>query len=378
MSYDRVQFMGDNARTRANRQKMGAFYTDPLHCQVIGQLLKLPETDEVSVLEPSIGDGTAVKMVTDKCNNDNVKIFGVELNESVAADVKNDPLIEAVINADFTNGVNIRNNAFSLCFGNPPYMDDDDTEDGKRGRLERTFLELVTQRYLKIGSVLVWVIPYRVFIDNSYLKFLIAHYETLGVWKFWPEEYAKWQQVVFIGRKTATRIPLADELAEVRAKYAPEEQLETLPRTFEGTGLFRSIEVMPSPSEEVTLFAPKQFDLLSAVDFIQGHPEALEDYAKAVSKRITQKEYTSSDLGRPPIMPKPDSLYLMGTSGAGQGVAGTLGVDAHLQRGIAEVIEESVFEPDPADPKQEIERVTTRTKVSMTLIETNGTITVLE
>jgi len=378
MSYQRVQVRNNSfSRTTANEMKMGAYYTDPDHCSVIGQLFKFPD-DEVSVLEPSIGDGTAVKCVTDKANRDNVKIFGVELNDSVATEVKSDPMIQACVSADFTNGVNIRNNAFSFCFGNPPYMDDDDTEDGKRGRLERTFLELVTQRYLKIGGILVWVIPYRIFADNSYFRYLLSRYETLGVWKFWPEEYSKWHQVVFVGRKIPTRVCLADTIAAEYAKYATDDMVPTLPRTFEGTELYESIEVNPSSSDEITLFAPRVFDVLAALNFLSTHKDAVEDYSKAVSRKVTQKEYTSSDLGRPPIMPKPDSLYLMATSGAGQGMAGTLGKDAHLQRGIAEVIEESVVTPNPSDPETDIVTVTTRTKVSMTIMETGGKITTLE
>lgn len=378
MSYQRVQVRNNSfSRATANEMKMGAYYTDPDHCSVIGQLFKFPD-DEVSVLEPSIGDGTAVKCVTDKANRDNVKIFGVELNDSVATEVKSDPMIQACVSADFTNGVNIRNNAFSFCFGNPPYMDDDDTEDGKRGRLERTFLELVTQRYLKIGGILVWVIPYRIFADNSYFRYLLSRYETLGVWKFWPEEYSKWHQVVFVGRKIPTRVCLADTIAAEYAKYATDDMVPTLPRTFKGTELYESIEVNPSSSDEITLFAPRAFDVLGAVNFLSTHKDAVEDYSKAVSRKVTQKEYTSSDLGRPPIMPKPDSLYLMATSGAGQGMAGTLGKDAHLQRGIAEVIEESVVTPNPSDPETDIVTVTTRTKVSMTIMETGGKITTLE
>lgn len=93
---------------------------------------------------------------------------------------------------------------------------------------------------------------------------------------------------------------------------------------------------------------------------------------------MTQKIYASNDLGRPPIMPKPDSLYLMATSGAGQGLAGTPGKDLHLQRGTAEVIEETEYKVDPNNPEKDIAVVTTRTKVSMQILETSGKYTVLE
>ncbi len=364
------------SRATANEKKMGAYYTDVRHCMIIGELLKFPEK-EVSVLEPSIGDGSAVKAVTDRANNENVKIFGVELNDEVAKETKKDIYIEDCLSADFTNGVVIKNNAFSFIFGNPPYMDDEDTEDGRRGRLERTFLEKVTGSYLKKDGILVWVIPYSRFAEESTIRYFVGHYETLGVWKFQEYEYKKWHQVVIIARKTATRIPLGDEVRAYHEKYADESLVPVLPDTFKGTELYKSIEVYPSDSTEITLFASKIFDPFEALTFLSAGAE-LDDYNRMVGKRATQKEYSSSELGAPPIPLKKDSLYLMATSGVGQGLAGTLGKDLHLQRGVAEVVEESVYSPETEDSKLETVTVTTRAKVTMSIIETDGEITVLE
>ncbi len=365
------------SRSTANEMKMGAYYTDVSHCDVIGQLFKWPD-EEVCVLEPSIGDGTAVKAVTRASINKNVKIFGVELNDDVAKTTKNDSHIEDVLSADFINGVNIRNNAFSFCFGNPPYMDDEDTEDGKRGRLENTFLNKVTSNYLKTGGILVWVIPYRNFVDSQTLKYLMSHYEKIGVWKFWTSEYEKWHQIVYVGRKVPAKgIPLADELAKERGLYS-EDEMGELPKTFEGTVFYKSVDVLPTKADDITLFSTRIFDPIEALTFLASGNSNIEDYNQAISRKVTQKTYTSNELGRPPIMPKPDSLYLMGVAGAGQGFAGTLGKDLHLQRGTAEVIEETDYKPDPNNPDKEIEVVTSRTKVSMQILETNGKHTVLE
>ena len=114
------------SRTMDNMVKMGAYYTDIEHCIDIGKQLKFPET-EVSVLEPSIGDGSAVLAVTGKneTTHENVKIFGVELNEISAKECQENPLLEEVLEADFLEGVRIKNNVFSFVFGNPPYMEDD-------------------------------------------------------------------------------------------------------------------------------------------------------------------------------------------------------------------------------------------------------------
>ena len=145
MSYVRVQ--NANFSRDANLRDYSFYPTEPAHCETIGQLFKWPTEEEVCVLEPSIGEGTAVKAVTRPDINKKVKIFGVELDDARAKTCKEDPLIEECINCDFTNGAKIKNQAFTFCFGNPPYQDDDDTDDGKKSRMERTFLAHVTQRY---------------------------------------------------------------------------------------------------------------------------------------------------------------------------------------------------------------------------------------
>ena len=42
------------------------------------------------------------------------------------------------------------------------------------------------------------------------------------------------------------------------------------------------------------------------------------------------------------------------------------------------MIEESVFEKDPNNPDKTIERVTSRTQITMSVVENDGRITVLE
>ncbi|AOZ97827.1 DUF6094 domain-containing protein [Butyrivibrio hungatei] len=370
---------GSFGRTNANTKVMGAYYTRLEEMHSAKGLFKFPEGKEVCVLEPSIGDGSAVKAITDRANNENVKIFGVELNDNVAQQTKKDPLIEDCLSADFTNGVVIKNNAFSFIFGNPPYMDDDDTDDGKRDRLERTFLERVTGSYLKKDGILVWVIPYSRFLEYATIKYMIGHYETLHVWKFRGSEYEKWHQVLIVARKTATKIALTDQIAAYHDKYADDTKIPELPLTFEGTELYQSIEVYPSESSEITLFATKEFHPLEAYQFLSIKAD-LDDYKKLAGKRATQKEYASSDLGKPPIPLKKDSEYLMITAGVGQGFAGTRGKDLHLQRGVAEVIEEAEYKSgDGANASDNgTIAVTTRAKVTMSIIETDGTITVLE
>ena len=360
-------------RTNFNEAKLGAYYTDVAHCRSISELFSWPD-EEVSVLEPSIGNGAAVIACTDKLNNKDVKIFGVELNEEVAAEAKNNPCLEEVVEADFTNGVIISHNAFTFCFGNPPYMDDCEEAGGKR--LEKTFLEKVTQSYLKKGAVLVWVIPYRIIAEPSYVRYLMRNYERLGLWRFREDEYKKWGQAVFVGRKKANpRTPTPEEIqAECSLYYAKKELLPELPVTFKDTPLYRSIEVEPSSSEQVKKFCSQEFDAAAAYELLRVYD--LSDYRKIVSKKLSTKSFASKDAGRPPIPPKNDIQYLRAVSGEGQGVTGEEGVDLHLQRGVAEIVEDISYKKN--EDGSEVMVSTTHTDITMTLIETNGRITTLK
>lgn len=374
------------SRTAANVGSMGGglhrdgsrgYFTDLGCAKAIGELFKFPEGEEVTVLEPSIGDGSSVVTVTGADKNEDIKIFGVELNHDVCEQARKNPYLENVIEADFTCGVKISNNKFSFCFSNPPYLDDD--SEGRRVRMETIFLEKITGAYLTKNGILVYVIPHVRFLEN--LRYIAGHYEILNVYKFWPSEYQKWHQIVFVGRKTGyARIPLKDEMTALKEKYEKDDVIPTLPQTFKGTDLFESVEIPPSKSEDLTLFAPKELDPEVAIKFLQSKPD-MDDFLKMRDRAVTQAEFTSSDLGQPPIKPKKDLVYLMQTAGVGQGLAGEVGVDAHLQRGVAEVVEEAEYSAggeEDEHKKLDSVKVTTRTKVTMSIIETNGTITVLE
>ena len=362
---------GQIARLRENEKKMGAYYTDKAHCLDIGKMFRFPQEEEVSVLEPSIGDATAVIAVTGADQRKNIKIFGVELDGAVAKKTRANPYVEECIEADFLNGTRIKRDAFSFVFGNPPYMADDISETGEKGRIEKVFLERVTNNYLKREGILVWVIPYRSFYEPASLRYLLNHYEPLAVYRFRPEEYAKWKQIVFIGRKKATSMISADDFKEAASKYEL-EQLQELPEEPE-----IMIDVPPSDSKEVTSFTTLEFDTSLALGYLASPDceKGMEDYRKLCQNLVTQKEYQVLNIGKPPIPPKKDSLYLMSTAGCGQGKAGKEGVDLHLQRGVAEVVEDTVYEEN--ENGEQVAVVTSRTQVTLTVVETNGKITAM-
>lgn len=359
------------SRTRENEAKMGAYYTDPSHCRDIGKMFLWPD-DEVSVLEPCIGDARAVMEVTQAPTNENIKIFGVELNDTVADATAKNPHIEALLKADFTNGIMIRKNCFSFCFANPPYLSSKSDMEGSSERLERQFLERIVN-YLKIGGILVWVVPYSQFSELQHTRMWMRNFETLCMYRFRDSEYQKYHQVVVVGRKVAKHEVLSMQVSEHMGKYHL-DSLSVLP-----SDLTPTIQVLPSKAADVDLFTTRVFDHEAAYQYLESNGFGTEICA-ALDRRISEKVFAESELLQPPIPLKKDSLYLLATSGVGQGLTGSEeNGDLHLQRGVAEVVEESHY--DSYDETEDTDGgrivVTTHTAIVMTIVQNNGTITTL-
>ena len=138
-----------------NVGKLGYYPTDQQHCRKIAEMLRWP-AGEVNVLEPSIGDGAALRTVISNADKSKLHTFGVELNVNIYEklnEVKKEMKVDYLINADFLHGVKISNNKFGFCFANPPYGDGDGC------RLEQEFVEKIFG-YLRNKGLLVLVIPY--------------------------------------------------------------------------------------------------------------------------------------------------------------------------------------------------------------------------
>lgn len=347
------------SRVLANEAKMGAYYTDLQHCQWISNLLDFPIDKEVCALEPSIGDGSAIKTVSNCFDNPNIKIFGVELNKETDQLLQEDKEIEKSINADFLNGVKITNSAFSFCFSNPPYGE----QEGER--LEKRFLEKIGH-YLKPSAILVYVIPYSVFINESFLKIWCARYELLHIYKFHEEEFNKWKQVVLIGRKKIALGYLRKELDDMVEKYSSINNLEGIPESYDGP----KVVVRSSYVDDIEYFSTLDFQYDKVMSAIKSSP--LHVFA---SKKLEKDEYLKSELTNPPLPMKRDLMYLLSVSGGGEGKAGNEeNQDVHLQRGVVKVVETDRV--DSLDEKSYL-RVRSSSSITVTIIENDGKITKL-
>lgn len=233
--------------------------------------------------------------------------------------------------------------------------------------MERAFLEKVGN-YLMKDAILVWVIPYYVFAEESYFRYWNSRYETLALYKFRGSEFERFHQVVAVGRKRKLSVMLSkNQMEQMRESVKDISCIPELPNEFE-----EPIDVLPSPSSAITMFATREFNVDAAYEALKEFPVELK---REFERQVSVPAYAVNNIGRPPIPLKKDSMYLLATSGGGQGLTGSEeNGDLHLQRGVAEVIEEGVVEPGATDESSSKVRVTTRTQVSMTVIQNNGRI----
>lgn len=357
------------SRTLNNHAKLGAYYTDVAHCTAIAGLLEFPAED-VLCLEPSVGNAEAIIAATRKTVGDNKHIYAVEIDQETVKKTAENELVEGLLCADFLTGVNISPNSFSFCFSNPPYMKQDGI------RMEDRFLDRITN-FLKKGGVLVYVIPYSVFSERGFFRKLYNRYQFHYVFKFHEKEYAKWHQVVVVATKRgANANVLKDELDEAMAPYLVEEELPLLPFRFEG----KKVEVPASNLDVLKTFTTSVFPAEACLKAMNvGYAkEITSSFHKTLSRRLSAPVYSGDNLGRPPIHPNKDSMYLLGVCGAGSGLCGNEDEgNLHLQRGVVKMVEDLEPVYDPTSDAT-IVKVTTRAKVTYNVIQQDGSIVNLE
>lgn len=357
---------------QANEACLGAYYTDPQHCEWLGELFSFSTEEETTVLEPSAGNGLAVKLVTGAEDNPKVRIFAVELNDEVANTLKEDASMECVLKADFTSDVIISNKVFSFCFGNPPYMDELEFErirsfNKTKERTEKVFLEKVTN-YLKANGIICWVIPHRVFMENTYTSFWMSRYETLGIYKFHDKEYEKWGQIALIGRKRACTVAPTKEQREAFQSRCALNLLDYVPKKGEFTG--EKIAVMPSSCNSISNFKAKTFNAVEAQDFVTENPSVLVSLDEAIAKSTGIKEYNPARDYRPPKRLSNQNLALLTACGIGSGYVGSSEErNLHLQRGSVTVTEEQVIEKTG---DKAVLKVKSHSTTNITLLESDG------
>jgi Uncharacterised methyltransferase family (DUF6094) len=151
-------------------------------------------TESASVIDPCVGQGTALHLVT---SNAELRRYGVELDAERArtASAKG---IETIQGNTFDAVA--KPESFSLLYLNPPY----DSEIGSVGnrRMEAVFLEHV-YRWLVMDGVLVLVIPFERLHDCAGL--LSSHFTRLTVFRMTDPESVQYRQIAVLGTRCDVR-----------------------------------------------------------------------------------------------------------------------------------------------------------------------------
>lgn len=369
-----IQHESEFSRTLANHAKMGAYYTDVAHCVAMGKFLNFPQEEEVLCLEPSIGDGMAVKAVTGKEEGDNIHIFSVDISEEAVEKVSQDPLIDNVLQGDFVKDVNISKKAFSFIFSNPPYMMADD-----KIRYEDKFLERFSPM-LKKDGVLFYVVSYTQFIQKSFFLKLINRYEIRHVYRFQEKEYQKWHQVVIMAVRRGGNASYSGSMRDtILEKYLVEENIPVLPFDYDG----ERIEVPPSTLSMLSTFHTVDFPARDALRAMQDGPglarSIMQTFHKALDREFSTPSWTGNISGEPPIHPSKGSMYLLGVCGMGAGLCGDENEGTlHLERGVVKMRE--IVKREPCQKNEGSDQIvsTTSAQITYNVIENDGKITNLQ
>lgn len=350
-----------------NAEKLGAYYTDIGHCRRIGHLFDFDTAEEICVLEPSIGDGSAVLAVTG--GRDNCKIFGVEIQQGTYEKfLKDNDKFMYILHEDFLKGVKISRGAFSFCFANPPYGVSREGEVSKR--LEALFLEKITG-YLQADSYLVYVIPFAVFSEEKFFRQVMTRYEICSYYRFDEEEFQKFHQIVVILKKKKGTL-CGYSRTDFEREYVQAASLENYPFLPSLDDQVEPYPVKTSKDSSVEFFMSMAFDPQEAYPYL-GQSELFS----IIGEQIFQKPYTGFDLNQPIVPVSKDISYLLATTGGGQGFAGNESEGTlHLQRGVARREEsEEIHTNAENDPSSMT--VTSYTKIHLNIIENSGRITTL-
>lgn len=368
MPYENGMYTRENdfSRTQYNEAKLGAYYTDVGHMKSLSPLFSYTG-DLCYALDPGCGDMEAMFALIDR---EKAKVCGVELNPQTAGETRKKAGVYALVEGDFTTDLLCTPGVFDFVFTNPAYMEVE--LDGKKTRLETLYLNRITgvlgkQGVLKKDGILVLVVNFGFFSDRNTLRHLMNHYEIVGAWRFREPEYSRFKQVVFVGKKTGTKVHTKEQVDEFCARFDAEEKIPVLPEVLPAK-MRGSVQVPHSDEGALKVFTTREFNADAAMDYLTGKPD-LPDFRKWVSRGLTQKTYASTDLEDPPVMPGLGNLFLQEVCGVGNGITGEEGEDLHLARGIVEQVDVVEVTPDPDDSTRAIEKVTTLKKVKMKTLE---------
>jgi hypothetical protein len=182
---------GDSMRSAA-RLKMSYYPLPEGEGKKLRDLLSFASS--ASVIDPCVGQGTALNLVTGDAS---VRRYGIEL-DAERARIASSKGIETIQGNTFD--VIAKSESFSLLYLNPPY----DSEIGTiaNRRMEAVFLEH-TYRWLRMEGVLILVIPFERLRDCSGV--LSSHFALVRVFRLTDPDSVQYRQIAVFGVRREVR-----------------------------------------------------------------------------------------------------------------------------------------------------------------------------
>ncbi|MCM3716289.1 class I SAM-dependent methyltransferase [Alkalihalobacillus oceani] len=179
----------------ASEAKAGFYPTPIIEMELICSKLKIPhnQTQETyNILDPCAGMGDAIVVAQRALSQSGatVKSYGIEIEETraIAAQGKVDSLLHCSYDE-----ARMSQEAFSLLYLNPPFQ-----EMGGE-RMEKIFLEDLTEDRLGPGGILVFNIPQPIL--KKCAKLLASRFIDLSVYRFTDDHFDAYKQVIVFGRR---------------------------------------------------------------------------------------------------------------------------------------------------------------------------------
>ena len=178
-------------------EKMGYYPTDLPVVESISSALQMPTTENIRVLDPCAGEGTAVNHLAQLLGINRCETWGAELSyiRAEQAAKKMTRLYDTA-----WQRCALTDESISLLFLNPPY---DDDRLGTNKRLEYGFLKSCTPKLMPEG-ILIFIVPIYSLQKQDTSKYLLSHYTDLSIFRFPQQFYERFKQVVLFGKRRMT------------------------------------------------------------------------------------------------------------------------------------------------------------------------------
>lgn len=347
------------SRVSLNDAKMGYYPTDLECVRMIAS--HISPMEGINILDPCIGEGNALLEFTKKGTD--VSLFGVELNKDRRECSSQKGVLTLL--GDYTWDASITPGSFPLIFMNPPYGENLIEGD----REERSFLERATNHISKDG-IMVFIVPETI-VDEALIRFMIGRYEISKVLRFPEPEYSKFKQLaVFLKRRQSNMIPLKADVEMAVENFKNSIKLLEYRKDDEPL-----IDIPKVSKKALKTFHTRDYDRESGMKHALWMVTHCRSHFFEDTVRVDDS--TRLDVGHPLMELKPDLKYLMIASGVIHGAVAEGTEYEHYQRGTVKIVEQSEEEFDGDDePSTSLttETVTSRSQVTMTIIEHDGKI----